>query len=252
MNINASSILIINPNTSSAITTLVLDKARALYPNIDFSAVSGRFGARYISSRAASVIAAYAALDAYAEHRHNKKAVLLSCFGDPGLFGLREIANVPVVGLAEAACSDAYARYGRFAIVTGGERWVPMLWEFLDLVGLRAHCAGIRCVAKTGGQIAENPAAAHAELLAACEACLDADRADAVILAGAGLVGLAEMLAPSFKKPILCSVEMGIDAVVAASERPFNKPYKGSFAMPAPVETMGIGTELARLFEGRA
>lgn len=247
----ASSILIINPNTSSAITRLVLERARSLYPKKNFVAVSGRFGARYISSRTASVMAAHAALDAYAEHRHDKSAVLLACFGDPGLLALREIAKVPVVGLAEAACSDAHALYGRFAIVTGGERWVPMLWEFLDLVGLKAHCVGIRCVTKTGGQIAEDPAAAHAELLAACEACINVDRADAVILAGAGLAGLADMMAPALQKPILCSVEMGIDAVVAASERLFNKTDTGSFALPPPVETIGIGTELARICEGR-
>ena len=229
----------------------MLESARTLYPDISFVAVSGRFGARYISTRTASVIAAHATLDAYAEHRQNMSAVLLACFGDPGLFALREIAKVPVIGLAEAACTEAHKRYGCFAIVTGGERWVPMLWEFLDLIGLKTHCAGIRCVSKTGGQISEDPVGAHTELLGACEAAFCTDGADAVILAGAGLAGLADTLAPSLPKPVLCSVKMGIDAVVAASERPFHKPNSGSFALPPAVETLGLGSALTKLCERR-
>jgi len=46
--------------------------------------------------------------------------------GDPGLLALRESSPAPVSGLAEAAFMDA-ARHGRFAIVTGGARWAPML-----------------------------------------------------------------------------------------------------------------------------
>lgn len=44
-----------------------------------------------------------------------------------------------------------------------------MLWEVLDLIELKTHCAGIRCVTKTGGQIAGDPASPHVELLAVCE-----------------------------------------------------------------------------------
>ena len=244
-------ILILNPNTTDAITQRMCAIASSLYPDRCFQGATGRFGARYISSRTASAIAAHAALDAYAEKGQTADAVLLACFGDPGLFALREIAKVPVVGLAEAACANAHARYGRFAIVTGGERWVPMLWEFLDLIGLKAQCAGIRCLTKTGGQIAEDPVGAHAELLGACETAFCSDGAEAVILAGAGLAGFADTLTPSLPKPVLCSVKMGIDAVVAASERPFHKPNSGSFALPPAVETLGLGSALTKLCERR-
>lgn len=244
-------ILIINPNTTDAITERLCAMAASLYPDLRFQGATGRFGARYISTRTASVIAAHAALDAYAEHGQTADAVLLACFGDPGLLALRELSTVPVVGLAEAVCSVAKARYGRFAIVTGGERWVAMLWEFLDLIGLKSDCAGVRCVTKTGGQIAENPDAALSELLAACDAALSEDGADVVILAGAGLAGLADTLAPSLSKPILCSVQVGIDTVVAMSRAAFQKPLTGSFALPPPVETTGLRTALAQLCEGR-
>ena len=113
-------ILLINPNTTESVTTLVKRHVEAIAGDTaTFVPVTGRFGARYISTRASAAIAGHAALDAYASHGAGCDAVYLACFGDPGLLALREIADVPVVGMAEASCIEA-SRRGRFAIVTGG------------------------------------------------------------------------------------------------------------------------------------
>lgn len=62
-------ILLINPNTSPEITDLVLMAARRVTsPGTELSTATGRFGARYIASRAAASIAGHATLDAYATH----------------------------------------------------------------------------------------------------------------------------------------------------------------------------------------
>lgn len=88
-------ILLINPNTTDSVTALVAqhvisvaDGAATVLP------VTGRFGARYISTRASAAIAAHAALDAYALHGAGCDAVYLACFGDPGLLALREVAAI--------------------------------------------------------------------------------------------------------------------------------------------------------------
>ncbi|MCA4909721.1 MAG: Asp/Glu racemase, partial [Methylobacterium sp.] len=79
-------LLIINPNTTDAMTRKIEAIGRASLPSTTrITAVSGRFGPRYISSRATFAIAAHAALDAYAEHGRDADGVLLACFGDPGL-----------------------------------------------------------------------------------------------------------------------------------------------------------------------
>src|SRR5260370_20994634 len=82
-------ILLINPNTTSAITDKVVAAARALAPDVTFTGVTGRFGARYVASRAGYAIAGHAALDAWANARDAHDAVILACFGDPGLDRLR-------------------------------------------------------------------------------------------------------------------------------------------------------------------
>ena len=87
-------ILLINPNTTSSITDLVLKTAkRFASKGTNLRAVTGAFGPRYIASRVGYAIAGHAAVDAFANDRHAKDAVVLACFGDPGLAALKEIAR---------------------------------------------------------------------------------------------------------------------------------------------------------------
>ena len=87
-------LLFINPNTSAHLTELGARVARSVArPETEIAPATGRFGARYIASRAAAAVAAYAVLDIYAREGRNADAVVIACFGDPGLFALRELAR---------------------------------------------------------------------------------------------------------------------------------------------------------------
>ncbi|MGU3403365.1 aspartate/glutamate racemase family protein [Methylobacterium brachiatum] len=233
-------ILLINPNTSQAVTDLVAGHVRRqIGERAALRAVTGRFGARYIASRAATAIAAHAALDALAEHGDRCDAVYLACFGDPGLFALRELSPVPVIGMAEAACHEAAAT-GRFGIVTGGAAWGPMLSEFVGTIGLADRLAAITTIAPSGGEIAADPGRA---LNALAQACRDSHAAGAetVILGGAGLAGLAPRIAGQVPCPLICSVEAGTRAVLAAAGAPPMPPPR-----PLPIESTGLAPALAR------
>jgi allantoin racemase len=239
-------ILVINPNTSAAVTDLVAERVRAIAADgATIVPVTGRFGARYIASRAAAAIAGHAALDALAEHLAGSgppcDAVYLACFGDPGLAALKEISPMPVVGMAEASCRAACSRGERFAIVTGGAQWEPMLREFVSALGLSERLAAIRTIDPAGDEIARDPDAALARLAAACTACASRDGADVVILGGASLAGLAARIQPAVTVPVLCSVEAGARAALAAGKA-------GRCANSAPAaDTIGLAPALARL-----
>src|SRR5262245_46291077 len=95
-------LLFLNPNTSAELTDLgVALASRVARPETEIVPATGQFGARYIGTRATAAIAAHAALDAFARCQPAPDVVLLACFGDPGLLALRELAPVPVVGMAE-------------------------------------------------------------------------------------------------------------------------------------------------------
>ena len=241
-------LLLVNPNTSGALTERLAERARAIAgPDVDLVAATGGFGARYIASRAAAAVAAHAALDALAEHGAGCDAVCLACFGDPGLLAMKEMSPVPVVGMAEASCHAAAMVGRRFSIVTGGALWRPMLTEFVASLGMTERLAGIRTVAPTGGDIARNPDASLASLAEACDACAAEEGADVVILGGAGLAGFAERLAGRVRAPLICSVEAAVAMTVALAR--LNGARHGSAAIAAPVETVALTPALARAFD---
>jgi len=234
-------ILVINANTTEAITERLVAIGRAMAPpGVVFQGATARFGARYIASRAASAVAAHAALDAFAEHGAGADAVLLGCFGDPGLDAIREVSPVPVLGLADSAAEAAMRVARRFGIVTGGAAWAPMLTEFFAARGHAARLAGVRTVAPSGGEIARDPEGALAILAEACRASAELDGAEAVMLGGAGLAGLAAKLEGRVPVPVICSVEAGLRAVIAAAgTAPAVLPPR------EPVETVGLSPALA-------
>jgi allantoin racemase len=237
-------LLVVNPNTTASVTeTLRRHVQASAGAAIEVQAASARFGASYIASETSFAVAAHAALDAYAAHvaAHGApEGVLVGCFGDPGVNALREATARPVVGLAEAAMRAA-AHHGRFAIVTGGAAWRPMLARLARALGLDDRLAGIHIVAPTGAQLAADPQGAITLLRAACRDA--ASGADCVILGGAALAGMAAAIAPALDVPLIDSVSAGAEAVLAA----IAEGSPADATMPAGVAWVGLSPALAQL-----
>lgn len=206
-------LLVINPNTSVRFSALLQQHVQAAAgPQVALRTVTARFGAPYIACEASYAVAAHAALDAWAhdlaQPQARPDAVLIGCFGDPGLMALRESSAVPVTGLAEASFIEA-ARHGRFAIVTGGERWAPILQRLAQQLGHADALAGIHTVAPNGAQLAADPQAACTLLAQACRDVVRQTGVQAVILGGAGLAGMAAAVQPQVAVPVIDSVVAG-------------------------------------------
>jgi allantoin racemase len=212
--------------------------------------VTGRFGARYIATRTAYAIAGHAALEAYATHGAGFDAAVLACFGDPGLRALQEIATIPVVGMAQAACVAAASRGSRFAIVTGGERWVAMLQEYVASIGLADRLVTVRAVARDGAQIAADPEGSLASLAAACRATAT-EGADVVTLGGAALAGLAERIADRVPIPIVDALAASIQAAEAAIRARSSGQAWNNSGLGEPIPTIGLQASLSALMLGK-
>lgn len=243
-----STLLLINPNTTRSITDLVLKHAaRFATRDTTLRGVTAAFGPRVVASRIGYTIAGHAALDALANDRRPRDAVVLACFGDPGLAALKEASRVPVVGMAEASILRAAALGKRFSIVTGGARWKPMLEEFVGSQGLGTRLASVRTVAPTGVDIARQPKAALAMLARSCAACVE-DGADVVILGGAGLAGLAEELSHRVDVPLLDSLACAVAlAETLAARQGKQRRGRQTDAARPPVGSVGLSPALARL-----
>lgn len=208
-------VLAINPNTAASITELMGRHLRATEPSIDWRLSTGAFGEPYIVTEAAAAVAGHAAIDCWERGHRGCDAVLLACFGDPGLFALRELSAVPVAGLAEASMRVARRIAPRFSIVTGGARWKPMLERLATSLGFTESLASVRTIALTGAQAAADPDAAIAVLADECRAAHERDGAGAVILGGAGFAGLAARVSPLAGFAVIDSVEAGAHEIAA-------------------------------------
>lgn len=207
-------LLVINPNTSLAVSALLQQHVQAAAgPQVRVRTTTARFGSPYIACEASYAVAAHAGLDAWAHALQEPgaaapDAVLIGCFGDPGLFALRDGSPVPVTGLAEAAFVQAAAR-GRFAIVTGGERWKPMLERLARMLDCHEALAGVLTVAPTGAELAADPHGARTLLADACNAAARRWSVRSVIVGGAGLAGVAAAIQPQVEVSLIDSVEAG-------------------------------------------
>ena len=76
------------------------------------------------------------------------------------------------------------------------------------------------------------------------------DGADVVVLGGGGLAGMADALADAVPVPVLCSVAAGVRAVVSVARSAVPKPRAGTYALPDPVDTVGLSPALARTMRG--
>jgi Asp/Glu/hydantoin racemase len=213
-------LLLINPNTTASVTDRVAEAARARAPGAEIVAATGAFGAPYIASRAACVIGAHAALDIAQrlvgrDNPRNFDAILMACFGEPGIEALREEVAIPVLGMAEASFQAALRLAPRIGVVTGGAAWGPMLRDFAAVRGWGGALASVRTLAIDGGTIARDPAAALPALAQAAHAAHE-DGAGAVILGGAGLVGLAARL-PDMPFPVLDCLDCLMAAALGTS-----------------------------------
>jgi allantoin racemase len=220
----APTLLILNPNTSASVTQLLeaaaLRAAAALPQPVAVRAVTAAFGPRYITGEVGAAVAAHAALEACADDmaRHGPPgAVLLGCFGDPGLFALRALCPAPVLGLAEASMRAA-AAHGPFVVMTGGAAWVPMLHRLAQALPLPAPLLGVHALPRSGGEMAAQPEAAVQWLAEAGEQALQRwPQARALLLGGAGLAGLAAPLAGRLPVPVLDNVELALQQALQAA-----------------------------------
>lgn len=242
-------LLVINPNTSERVSALLQQHVQAAAgSHVAVRTVTARFGAPYIADEASYAVASHAALDAWAAalagNEPRPDAVLIGCFGDPGLMALRESSPAPVTGLAEAAFIEA-ARHGRYAIVTGGERWGPMLQRLAQALGQAQQLAGIHTVAPTGAQLAADPAAAHRLLAQACRDAAHQLGVQAVILGGAGLAGMAAVVQALVPVPVIDSVTAGTHWALRTTPLPPARQTPGF-----DIAWQGLSPEMTRLGPG--
>jgi allantoin racemase len=243
--------LIVNPNTSAAVTRIIEGEAcRSAAPGHAIVAVGARFGPQYVENRAEAAIAAHAVLEAIAEHAGGCDAVIVAAFGDPGVEAARELFDLPVVGISEAAFHFAYLLGRRYSVVCMTPRLRTWYLECAAAADMDKRLASIRALPTLPGTLETARVAARSALLEQCLLAIEEDDAEVLVVGGGPLAGLARELAPELPVPVIDGVSCAVRMVEALHGLAPRKAIRGSFARPAPKPAVGLAEPLRRRITG--
>jgi allantoin racemase len=245
-------IILLNPNTSESVTELLAAAGRKVAaPDTELVPLTAPKGVPYIATRAEAQIGGAVALEMLAEHHQDADAAIIAAFGDPGLFGARELFDIPVIGMAEAALLTACMLGGRFALVTFARALGPWYNDCVEMHRLTHRSAGVRLLDQPFREISSVQNEKEDLLVELANEAVRVDNADVVILAGAPLAGLADRVKHRIDVPVVDPMSAAViqaEALVRLSPR---KAVAGSFRRPDPKVTTGLAPRLAARIEGR-
>ena len=238
-------LLVINPNISDDVTALIESEAlRSAAPGTELVVRTAAHGVEYIETRFESLIAAGAVAELIAEYAGQVDGVVVAAFGDPGMPALKELVDVPVIGITEAALCAAALQGQRFSIIAISDRITAWYRDCVEHFGLGGRLASIRSINQSLNSIGSVQADFKDTLLALSRQAVEEDGADVVILAGAPLAGLARDFEGQIPVPVVDGISAGIrmtEAVVALQSG-FHR--QGAFAPPPVKRRSGLSQNL--------
>lgn len=238
-------ILLINPNMSTFVTERMVRAAQAsLGTGFAVSGVTASKGPAIVGSRVENALAAANALELGAEHAKGMDAALLGISTDAGLLPLRELLDIPVVGMLQAALLTACQLGGRIGLLTLGARMLPVYQEQAEAYGLSGRMQGWRAI-ELPGAFGQNPSAADYDEIATQAAALVREQAlDVIVLSGAVLAGSRPLIQPRVPVPVIDGIEAAAWQAVALAGLKPPAHQAGSFARAQGRQLHGVGPDL--------
>jgi allantoin racemase len=227
-------LLIVNPNTSSAMTAGMTESARAVAA--PGTVVVGRqpsFGPASIEGHYDDVFgAAGVAEQVRLAQGEDFDAVVIACFGDPGLDAARELTTAPVLGIAEAAFHAASFVATGFSVVTTMTRTCVIAERLVVRYGFERSCRGIHgtdipvLALETCGEDT------IAQIEASARNALARDRSGAIVLGCGGMSALCRSLQQRLGVPVVDGVSAAVKLAEALVALGLKTEKRGDYAPP--------------------
>jgi allantoin racemase len=228
-----------------------LERRRALLqnwaaPGVVTEIADSPGGPLSIESQAEEALAVAPMLAALRRRPRSPDAVIVGCFGDPGLAALRETLDCPVVGPLEASMHLGAQLGARVGIVTVLDSVTAMLDQLVRGMGLSLRYAGAVAIDVPVLDLRDDPAGTAARVSAAARSLVGQREADVVVLGCMSLAFLeiAESTRQHVGVPVVnpahCALKTA-EALVAqrleSSRRTYARPRKAVQAAARP----GVG-----------
>src|SRR5271155_2589977 len=234
-------ILIVNPNTTVAMTDKIGAVARAVAaPGTEIIAVNPADGPVSIEGYYDEAFSVPGLLAEIAKgEASGVSAHVIACFDDTGLEAARSLASAPVIGIGEAAFHLASIVAHRFAVVTTLSRSIPAIETNLLRYGLSGRCAKVRACEVPVLALDDPASNASAQISHEIERARREDRAEAIVLGCAGMTDLAARLTEQHGLPVIDGVVSAVKLAEACSALGLKTSKIGAYATPLPKAYLG-------------
>jgi allantoin racemase len=242
--------LVINPNTSDSMTAEIKATAQRVFlPPWNCIVASAPAGPESLESWSDYHLASVAILPLLEKHP-DVDGIVLACFGDPGLYLLKESCPVPVVGIAEASMSLAVLLGARFGILAGMRRAVELMDSMVRSYGFESRYAGTVSLEMRVLDFAKERSATLS-VLERVSLQLRERGTEVLLLGCAGLTTFVEDLQAKVEMPVIDPVEAGCRMLQTLCAAGLNTSHIGLYSKPAPQKMQRLeqlfSTELSQV-----
>lgn len=135
----------------------------------------------YYESALGKAMAVPGMLETILRRQERYDAIVVGCFGDPGLDAAREVAAIPVIGPGMASLGLARLVGRRFGVVTMEVANARGIWDLIARCELGSNCVGVEAIDVPIANIAERVDVVAEELARLGQRLVDAG-AEAIVL----------------------------------------------------------------------
>lgn len=184
-------IVLINPNSTVAMTESMLSTARAVAPELHIEGWTSHDGPPAIQGYEDGELAEAPLLELVDKASDaGAHCIIIACFDDTALAEAKKRARCPVIGIGHAAYHLAAVAGERFAVVTTLDVSVPILKQNIEDYGL-GHAA---CAVVASGvpvlDLEEHPDAAMRKIAATIRELIAQEAPDTIVLGCGGMVDI--------------------------------------------------------------
>lgn len=222
-------IAVVNCNTTAEMTSRICAAAASVArQGTVIEGVTPAWGVPAAEGFADSFRSAAAVLDAVAGL--DVDGIVLAGFGEHGREGVRQLAEVPVVDITEAAVMFACLLGMDYGVVTSQHTAIGPIRQSLRAMGLYERCAGIRATGLPVLAIDASGEEVVTAFLAQSEALI-AGGAETIVLGCAGANGIQDALREKLGVPVIDGVRAAVALCEDLVSQGFRTSRAGAFMM---------------------
>lgn len=210
-------LIIINPNSSTTVTDGIdraVDPLRRLH--VPIRCVTLAEGPAGIESQRDADLTVAPMLALAKRLEHEAQGFVIACFGDPGLYALRDQTALPVLGIQECAVLTAMTLGQRFGVIAILENSIPRHLRAFGAMGVSTRCAGDRALGLSVADLAHDQVTLS-RMIDVGRELRDRDGADVLIMGCAGMAQYRAALESAVEVPVVepcqAAVSMAIGRV---------------------------------------